>query len=86
MQLVSLQKLQKLVGPDWRILKALVRSLGLALGQWEPLKNFTKQRDSDRGSDCEDGAGQQGGSGGGERCTGISEMSGKGVQQGFLMD
>lgn len=57
MQLVSLQKLQKLVGPDWRILKALVRSLGLALGQWEPLKNFTKQRDSDRGSDCEDGAG-----------------------------
>lgn len=40
------------------------RSLGLALGQWEALKNFTNERDSDRGPDCEDGAGPAGSSGG----------------------
>lgn len=83
---VSLQKLQKLVGPEWRILKALGRSLGLALGQWEALKNFTKQRDSDRGPDCEDGAGPAGRQWGGDRSIGIPEMPGKGVQQGFLTD
>ena len=53
-------KLQKLVGPYWRILKALERSLRLALEPWEPVKNFTQQQDLDRGSDQEDGAGPAG--------------------------
>lgn len=57
---VAAVKLQKLVGPEWRILKALERRLRLTLGQWEPLKNFTQQQDSDRGSDWEDGAGPAG--------------------------
>lgn len=57
---VAAAKLQKLVGPHWRILKALERSLRLALRRWEPVKNFTQQQDPDRGSDREDGAGPAG--------------------------
>lgn len=67
MRSVSLQELQKLVGPDWRILKAPGEELRACLGQWEALKNFTKQRDSDRGPDCEDGAGPAGRQWGGDK-------------------
>lgn len=81
---VAAAKLQKLVGPHWRILKALERSLRLALRRWEPVKNFTQQQDPDRGSDREDGAGPAGRQWWEE--TGVSEMFGEGVQQSFQMD